>query len=68
VAKKKVTKKKVTKKKTAKPKITEVKVSGGENGLKVESAPAIVEEPTMKVVEQGHATYYTESEYRKKFG
>ena len=32
------------------------------------ATPAIVEEATMKVVESGQATYYTESEYRAKYG
>ena len=31
-------------------------------------APAFAEEATMKVVEGGQAVWYTESEYRKKYG
>ena len=31
-------------------------------------APAIKEEETFKVMDGGVATYYTESEYRKKYG
>jgi hypothetical protein len=64
--KKKTAKKKVAKK-TAKPKVAKVEMSGGEDGLEVKSVPALVEEATMKVVDQGHTTYYTKTEYDKKF-
>lgn len=31
-------------------------------------APAIVDEPIMKVMENGQATYFTKTEYDKKYG
>ena len=63
---------KKTKKKTAKTKpeiaITVVSNDNGEVGLVPTPPLAIAEEATMKVVDQGRTTYYTETEYRKKFG
>lgn len=51
---KKVTKKKVTKKTSTAPEPT--------------PEPALINEPVMKVVESGQATYYTKTEYDKKYG
>ena len=67
-AKKKAKRKGVRKKVSAPNEIVTVEVSNHEEGLNVEVVPALVEEAVMKVVDQGRTTYYTESEYRKKFG
>ena len=58
-------KKKVAKKKKAAAKpVAEAPVDSEQEPT---PEPAVVEEATMKVVERGQATYYTESEYRAKF-
>ena len=73
MAKKKVAKKKIKRKlvsavnliaDTPEPEVVP------ESEPEAEPAPplAIAEEATMKVIDQGRITYYTESDYRKKFG
>jgi hypothetical protein len=80
--KKKTSKKK--KKKAEKPQVEAKNVDTGAKGqANVESVvlidapdeeavptppPAIQEERTLKVVDKGRTTYYTQSEYDKKFG
>lgn len=64
-AKKKKVVKKATKKKAAPKKVAEAPVDPEQEAT---PEPAIVEESTMKVVEHGQARYYTESEYRAKYG
>jgi len=46
----------------------EVLIDGPADKEQVTAPSAFVEEPTMKVVERGQATFYTKSEYDKKFG
>ena len=46
----------------------EVLVDAPDEEAEPTPVPAIKEEAVMKVVEKGHAVYYTESEYRKKYG
>ena len=65
MAAKKKSKKKVAKKKAAVKPAAEAPVDSEQEPT---PEPAVVEEATMKVVERGQATYYTESEYRAKFG
>ncbi len=46
----------------------EVLVDTSDEEAEPAPAPAIVPERTLKVVDGGQATYYTQSEYDKKFG
>lgn len=66
MAAKKKSKKKVAKKAAAKKAApVEVPVDPEQEPT---PAPAIKEEATMKVMDGGQARYYTESEYRAKYG
>jgi len=47
---------------------TEVMVDAPDEEAEPAPAPAIQNEPIMKVVEQGQAKYYTKTEYDKKYG
>ena len=63
-----MTKKKKAKKKTSTVKKVEVADKTPDPVEESTPEPAIAEEEMFKVVEQGQATYYTESEYRAKYG
>ena len=47
---------------------TEVMVNAPDEEAEAAPPPAIEEERTLKVVDHGHVTYYTQTEYDKKFG
>lgn len=71
--KKKVAKEKVTAKNVDHQKGTgnvekEVLVDAPDPEAEPTPAPAIEEERTLKVVDKGRTTYYTQSEYDSKFG
>lgn len=68
-SKKKVAAKNVDTGKKGQASVTkEVMVDAPDEEAEVAPPPAIQEERTLKVVEKGQATFYTQSEYDKKFG
>ncbi len=60
--------KKKVKKEVEKEVEKEVLVDASDEEAEPTPAPAIVEERTLKVVDKGHTTYYTQSEYDERYG
>jgi hypothetical protein len=68
MAKKKVKAKNVAHEKGKESVETEVLVSAPDPEAQPAPPPAIEKEQVFKVMDNGQATFYTETEYRKKYG
>ena len=68
MAKKKVKAKNVAHKKGSPSVETEVLVNAPDPEAQPAPPPAIKEEQVFKVMDNGQVTFYTETEYRKKYG